>query len=58
MTEEFYERLETETAKNALMALSKQLPEPVVVLGGWAVYLSVVPPRCSSHQTTLFSILY
>jgi hypothetical protein len=44
MTEEFYERLETETAKNALMALSKQLPEPVVVLGGWAVYLSVRPP--------------
>jgi hypothetical protein len=41
MTEEFYERMETETAKNALMALSKQLPEPVVVLGGWAVYLTV-----------------
>jgi len=41
MTEELYERLETDAAKSALLALSKHLPEPFVVLGGWAVYLTV-----------------
>jgi hypothetical protein len=40
MTEELYERLETDAAKSALLALSLHLPEPFVVLGGWAVYLT------------------
>ena len=40
MTEEIYDPLETESALKALVALTRSLPEPFVVLGGWAVYLT------------------
>jgi len=42
MTEELYDQQETQIALEALGALSAALPEPFVVLGGWAVYLTVL----------------
>jgi len=41
MRNELYDRLETDTSKGTLIALSENLPEPMVILGGWAVYLTV-----------------
>jgi hypothetical protein len=38
---ELYDSLETDSSKIALITLAKQLPEPFVILGGWAVYLTV-----------------
>jgi hypothetical protein len=41
MTEELYDPVETKSALAALDALLKRLPNPYLVLGGWAVYLTV-----------------
>ena len=41
MIEELYDRVETDTSKDELMILSENLPKPIVILGGWAVYLTV-----------------
>ena len=49
MTEELYESMETETALEALGALSGSLPSPSVLLGGWAVYLTVLESYRREH---------
>ena len=41
MTIQLYDGQETDTALEALEALSKELPEPFLLIGGWAVYLTV-----------------
>ncbi|HDP97472.1 MAG TPA: hypothetical protein ENN25_07280 [Euryarchaeota archaeon] len=41
MTEELYDSRETQSALEALGVLADCLPNPFVVLGGWAVYLTV-----------------
>jgi hypothetical protein len=38
---ELYDSLETDSSKIALIKLAKELPKPFVILGGWAVYLTV-----------------
>ena len=38
---DLYDLIETESSYQALEILSKKLPEPLILLGGWAVYLSV-----------------
>ncbi len=49
MTEELYDKQETRVALEALGALSTSLPEPFVVLGGWAVYLTVLESYRREH---------
>jgi len=49
MTEELYDTQETRIALEALGALSAALPEPFVVLGGWAVYLTVLESYRREH---------
>ncbi|MEE9118809.1 MAG: nucleotidyl transferase AbiEii/AbiGii toxin family protein [Calditrichia bacterium] len=41
MIDELYDRIETDSSKRTLEILANNLPEPVVILGGWAVYLTV-----------------
>lgn len=41
MPEELYEQAETESALSALSHLVTRLPEPFLILGGWAVYVTV-----------------
>ena len=41
MVNELYDSLETDSSIIALKTLTKKLPEPIVILGGWAVYLTV-----------------
>lgn len=41
MTVPLYDSQETDAAFNALGELSKSLPEPFLLMGGWAVYLTV-----------------
>jgi hypothetical protein len=40
MTVEIYDSKETVTANTALNTLLTSLPEPFILLGGWAVYLT------------------
>jgi len=51
MTEELYDLQETETAIEALGVLTNSLPEPFVVLGGWAVYLTASESYKREHGT-------
>ena len=41
MVKQLYDRQETDSALEALRSLSSELPEPFVLIGGWAVYLTV-----------------
>ena len=41
MTVQLYDREETDPALEALGVLSRELPEPFLLIGGWAVYLTV-----------------
>ena len=41
MTVPLYDSQETDLALGALGALSRSLPEPFLLMGGWAVYLTV-----------------
>jgi len=41
MIRNLYEQLETDASFQALLTLAHDLPEPVVLLGGWAVFLMV-----------------
>jgi hypothetical protein len=41
MTEELYESIETDMAQEALKSLPREFREPLVVIGGWGVYLTV-----------------
>jgi hypothetical protein len=49
LTEELYDRLETQTALAALEALSKSLHGPFVLIGGWAVYLTALDSFRREH---------
>ena len=40
MTEEIYDSFETQTALKALSSLTRSLPEPFILLGGWAVFFT------------------
>jgi len=52
MTEELYERLETDMAKAALVSLTERLPGPFVLLGGWAVYVTVTRSFDKAHGSS------
>ena len=41
MPEELYDRVESESAFNALNQIVPRLPEPFLLLGGWAIYVTV-----------------
>ncbi len=41
MPEELYDRVESESAFGALNHIVSRLPEPFLLLGGWAVYVTV-----------------
>lgn len=41
MTVPLYDVQETDAAMEALRAISRSLPEPFLLIGGWAVYLTV-----------------
>jgi hypothetical protein len=49
MTEEIYDPLETKSALGALIDLTRRLPEPFVVLGGWAAYLTTSDSFMREH---------
>lgn len=49
MTEEMYDRDETGSALDALVQLAGALPEPFVLLGGWAVYHTVNDSYMQEH---------
>lgn len=49
MTDQIYDRQETDTALEALRHLSIELPEPFVLIGGWAVYLTVNESYSQEH---------
>ncbi|NOQ54904.1 MAG: hypothetical protein GQ558_09920 [Thermoplasmata archaeon] len=49
MTEEMYDRDETGSALDALVKLVGALPEPFVLLGGWAVYHTVHDSYLQDH---------
>lgn len=38
---DLYDQIETDSSYQALKILSDRLPEPLILLGGWAVYLTV-----------------
>ena len=52
MTEELYEYIETDTAFEALKALARDLPDPLVLLGGWAVYFMVNKSFSDEHGSS------
>ena len=41
MPEELYDRVESESAFSALNQIVPRLPEPFLLLGGWAIYVTV-----------------
>jgi hypothetical protein len=41
MPEELYDAVERESALNALNYIVTRLPEPFLLLGGWAIYVTV-----------------
>jgi len=41
MTNGLYDQIETDSSREALEELASLLPQPVVLLGGWAVFLTV-----------------
>jgi hypothetical protein len=51
MTDEIYDPLETKSALGALIDLTRRLPEPFAVLGGWAVYLTTSDSFMREHGT-------
>ncbi|MBU1159138.1 MAG: nucleotidyl transferase AbiEii/AbiGii toxin family protein [Candidatus Thermoplasmatota archaeon] len=51
MTVPLYDSQETGTALDALGALSRSLPEPFLLIGGWAVYLTVNESFSQIHGT-------
>jgi hypothetical protein len=52
MAEQLYDRLETNEALKALEALSGMLPEPFLLMGGWAVYITVNDSFLDEHGST------
>ena len=48
---EIYEHLETDASFEAFKLLSDELPEPLILLGGWAVYLTVNESYSEEHYT-------
>jgi hypothetical protein len=49
LTIQLYDRQETDVALGALAALSRDLPEPFLLIGGWAVYLTVIESYQKEH---------
>jgi hypothetical protein len=52
MTVPLYDVQETNTAMEALRAISFSLPEPFLLIGGWAVYLTVNESFSKAHGTS------
>lgn len=52
MTVPLYDVQETDTAMEALRAISSSLPEPFLLIGGWAVYLTVNESFSKVHGTS------
>ena len=51
MTEsEIYERMETDASLDALKILAVELPEPLILMGGWAVHLTVNERYAEEHN--------
>ena len=46
---ELYDRRETETSHDAMSGLCERLPEPFVLLGGWAVHYLVTDSFNKAH---------
>ena len=52
MTEsEIYERMETDASHDALNILATELPEPLILMGGWAVHLTVNESYTEEHNS-------
>ena len=49
MTVELYDRQETDAAFGALRTIAGALPEPFILLGGWAVYLTAIESYRKEH---------
>ncbi len=49
MTEELYDEVETKAAFESLRSLSGGFPKPFLILGGWAVFLTVDGPYRREH---------
>jgi hypothetical protein len=52
LTEQLYEKVETDAALGALEALSGMLPESFLLMGGWAVYVTVNRSYQQEHGST------
>lgn len=52
MTVPLYDSRETDAALNALGDLSRSLPEPFLLMGGWAVYLTVNESFSKMHGSS------
>jgi hypothetical protein len=52
MTAPLYDVQETDAAMEALKAISRSLPEPFLLIGGWAVYLTVNESFSKIHGTS------
>jgi hypothetical protein len=49
MPERLYDRIETDSAFTALSEIIARLPEPFLLLGGWAVYVTVNQSYSDAH---------
>lgn len=47
---DIYEQMETDAAIDALRTLAHELPEPLILMGGWAVYLTVNESYSKEHN--------
>jgi hypothetical protein len=47
---EIYERMETDASFDALKILATELPEPLILMGGWAVYITVNNSFSEEHN--------
>ncbi|MBD3405287.1 MAG: hypothetical protein GF411_04010 [Candidatus Lokiarchaeota archaeon] len=47
---EIYERMETDASFDALKILANELPEPLILMGGWAVNLTVNKSYSEEHN--------
>jgi hypothetical protein len=52
MAQQLYDRIETDEALKALEVLSDKLPEPFLLMGGWAVYITVNDSFLEEHGST------
>jgi len=52
MTVPLYDVQETNVAIEALRTISRSLPEPFLLIGGWAVYLTVNESFSKAHGTS------